>query len=99
MGVGVMAALPISRLRPGLLTLRTPLPPSMLILFAFLLKDTVEHISAPCVASGSSPPSFIAAQVALPPLSFFVQAILSVAVLSFGNETVTCSVGLPVIRA
>src|SRR5215217_6113024 len=99
MGVGFMAALPISRPKPGFVTLPTPLPPSIWMLLGFLLKDTVEHISAPCVASGSSPPSFIAAQVTLPFSSVFVHAILSVAVLLFGNDTVTCFIGSPLIRA
>src|SRR5215211_8251978 len=53
MGVGFMAALPISRPKPGFVTLPTPLPPSIWILLGFLFKDTVEHISAPCVTSGS----------------------------------------------
>src|SRR5215212_6569232 len=99
MGVGFMAALPISRPKPGFVTLPTPLPPSIWILLGFLLKETVEHISAPCVASGSSPPSLIAAQVTLPFFSLFVYAILNIASPPFGNDTVTCSIGLPVIRA
>ncbi len=46
-GVGLIAAEPISSPRPGLVTLPTPSPPSISILFGLSVNDTSVHISAP----------------------------------------------------
>ena len=54
-----MAALLISKPKPGLVTIPTPLPPSISILFNSEVSDSSTKISAPWVTSGSSPPSLI----------------------------------------
>ena len=84
-----MAALPISSPNPGLVTLPTPIPPSITILFTGSKIDTVEQTSAPLVTSGSSPPSLMTAAVTDLSFSCFIQAISIVICLSFGRETFT----------
>ena len=62
-GVGLIADFPISTGSPTFVTFPTPFPPKILILLSFL-KLTFETISKPCVASGSSPPSFTTVAIA-----------------------------------
>ena len=62
-GVGFIADFPTSTGSPIFVTFPTPFPPKILILSSSL-KLTFDMISRPCVASGSSPPSFMTVAVA-----------------------------------
>ena len=63
-GVGLIAASPISKPKPGLVTRPTPFPPSISIVFILVVSSKSTMISAPCVTSGSSPPSLITLHLA-----------------------------------
>ena len=85
-GTGLIAARPISNPSPGRVTRPTPSPPSISTRPFSVVKDTVEHISAPCVTSGSSPASFITALVTDCVLGeYLVHAIFSFTILPFGR--------------
>src|SRR4026209_1528922 len=97
-GVGLMAGLPISSPNPGLVTLPTPLPPSIMILSGVSNNDTLAQISAPLVTSGSSPPSLIAAAVTDLSLSYLLQDIFTVICFPLGSETLTFDSLFPFIN-
>jgi hypothetical protein len=76
---------------PGFVTLPTPSPPSISIEFGFVVSSKSTTISAPCVTSGSSPPSLITEQRAL--FLSNLQLLILIFILSFfGSKTSTDSI-------
>ena len=96
LGTLFMAASPTCCQRPGLVTLPTPSPPSMII-SSSSMGVTREHTGMPSVTSGSSPLSFITVQTAPCPSNLPVTSRSSL--MPLGVSISTWDGMLPVITA
>ena len=90
LGTGFIAGRPISSPSPGFVTVPTPIPPSISMPVVSVILTSVT-ISAPCVTSGSSPPSLITEHRAQSsPNSQLCRLICTICPLGSSTSTHSC---------